>query len=108
MKLTKTRIQSGVILDASGTIGNWPFRRTVSYHVGINCDTIAVRDGQLVVQRRGRIVAIAESPDVPPSFVRMLRSALDALLHPRHARRTAADRLPGVRWEDFFRAPPRK
>jgi hypothetical protein len=58
--LEKTRSKNGMIVDAIGKIGTWPFRRTISYNAGVNCDSIAVVDGRLRVQRRGRCLAVAE------------------------------------------------
>ena len=78
--LDKTRSNLGVIVDAIGSTGYWPFRRTISYHVGINCDSISVQDGRLQVQRRGRTIAVAELIGTPSK---------------------------GIRWEDMLR-PRRK
>jgi len=93
---TRTRLAEGVIVDAAGWTGFWPFRRTVSYHVGINCDSIAMRDGRLDISRCGRTVAIAA-----------LRGGKGlrwtALLHPRHARASDEARGDAVRWEDLLR-----
>jgi hypothetical protein len=47
------------ISDVLGRIGTWPFRRDVSYHVGVNCDSIVVSAGKVIVQRRGRVIAAA-------------------------------------------------
>ena len=93
--LEKTRSRRGAIVDAVGNLGNWPFRRTISYHVGINCDSISVQDGRLQVQRRGRTIAVAELIGAP--------SLLARLLHPRHRREHAAG-TPGLKWEDMLRS----
>ena len=58
--LETTRSKNGKIVDAVGTTGTWPFRRTISYNAGVNCDSIAVIEGRLQVQRRGRCIAVAE------------------------------------------------
>ena len=99
--LDKTRSAKGRIVDAVGHLGNWPFRRTISYHIGVNCDTIEARDGHLYVLRRGRTIARAELPREPLTLRRLLRSSLDGLLHPRHAARDACGRE--ISLEDLIR-----
>jgi len=93
---TRTRLAQGAIVDAAGWTGYWPFRRAVSYHVGINCDSIALSEGLLQICRHGRTIALAE-----------LRAndgcRWSALLHPRHARTRAAAPDDTVRWEDLLR-----
>jgi len=76
--LARTRASQGSIDVASGWTGCWPFRRRVSYHVGVNCDSISQSDGRLYVHRRGWTIAIAELRPAPGC-------AWLALLHPRHA-----------------------
>ena len=71
--LEKTRSKNGIIVDAVGKTGTWPFRRTISYHVGVNCDAIAIVDGRLLVQRRGRGIAVAELIGAPSLLQRLLR-----------------------------------
>jgi hypothetical protein len=93
--LETTRSKAGLIVDAVGNLGNWPFRRGISYNVGINCDSIEARDGLLRVLRHGRTIAIAELP--PP--VSLLQRAWSALMHPRHA----AAQSSGAKWEDLLR-----
>jgi hypothetical protein len=78
--LVRTRAAQGAIADASGWTGCWPFRRRVSYHVGVNCDSISQSDGRLYVYRRGWTIAVAEAQEAP-------RRGWTALLHPRHAER---------------------
>lgn len=76
--LSRLRSAQGVIEDATGWTGRWPFRRPVSYHVGVNCDSIAQSDGHLYVYRRGWTIAVAE--------VRVSQKcSWSALLLPRHA-----------------------
>ncbi len=76
--LARTRTAQGAIADASGWTGCWPFRRRVSYHVGVNCDSIVLSDGQIYVYRRGWTIAVAEARQAP-------HCGWSALLHPRHA-----------------------
>jgi hypothetical protein len=102
--LEMTRSKQGVIVDAVGNLGNWPFRRTISYNVGVNCDAIEARDGLLRVLRHGRTIAAAELP--PP--VGLLRRAWSALLHPRHAAAQASARSSDPKWEDLLRPGRRK
>jgi hypothetical protein len=71
--LEQTRSKNGTIVDAVGKTGTWPFRRTISYNAGVNCDSIAVVDGRLQVQRRGRCIAIAEPTGAPSLLQRLLR-----------------------------------
>jgi len=97
--LEKSRSAQGAVTDVSGNLGNWPFRRVISYHVGVNCDAISTRDGYLYVHRCGRTIAIAEVPrrvGAVPRFLQFLRDRL----HPRHARRGTQD----MRWEDMLRS----
>jgi len=101
--LEKMRSTVGAITDVSGNLGNWPFRRTISYHVGVNCDAISVRDGHLYVQRRGRTIAVAEMPRRIGPLRRFAQFARDSLLHPRHARRQAGGGSQDVRWEELLR-----
>ena len=101
--LETTRSKKGVIVDAVGNLGNWPFRRTISYNVGVNCDAIEARDGVLRVLRHGRTVAIAEMP-LPLGLLRRLLGWCTALLHPRHARTGANGPSPRA-WEDLLRPP---
>ena len=99
--LEKTRSKRGAIVDAIGNLGNWPFRRTISYNVGVNCDAIEAGDGLLRVLRHGRTIAIAELP-LPVGFLRRLLNWCTSLLHPRHARKDAGG--PSSRtWEDLLR-----
>jgi hypothetical protein len=101
--LETTRSKKGVIVDAVGNLGNWPFRRTISYNVGVNCDAIEARDGLLRVLRHGRTVAIAELPP-PEGLLQRLLNWRTRLLHPRHARKCANG--PASRpWEDLLRPP---
>jgi hypothetical protein len=78
--LLRTHNAHGAIADASGWTGCWPFRRRVSYHVGVNCDSISQSDGRLYVRRRGWTIAVAELRPAPGH-------RWSALLHPRHAGR---------------------
>jgi hypothetical protein len=104
--LEETRSSEGSIIDAKGRTGIWPFRRAISYHVGVNCDSIAVRDDLLHVQRRGRTIAISGLLGAPSPLARLLRSARNALLHPRHASSQACGQTGGestpVRWEQLL------
>ena len=104
--LEETRSSEGAIIDAKGRTGCWPFRRTISYHVGVNCDSIAVRDDLLHVQRRGRTIATSELLGVPSPMWRLLRAGWEALLHPRHASKHACAQTSGesttVRWEQLL------
>ena len=80
--LARTRMILGAIVDAVGWTEFWPFRRPVSYHVGVNCDSIAEVDGRLLVYRRGRVIATADIP-------RHTKFNLAALLTPRPADKRA-------------------
>jgi len=95
--LDKTRSKRGVIVDAVGNLGNWPFRRTISYNVGVNCDAIEAGNGYLRVLRRGRTIAIAELPPAGSLLVRLFRR-IGELLHPRHA----TSQYSSARWEDLL------
>ena len=66
--LDRMRSAQGVIEDASGWTGRWPFRRAVSFHVGVNCDAISLNDGRLHVRRRGRVIAVAGFPGAGRRF----------------------------------------
>jgi hypothetical protein len=101
--LEETRSSEGSIIDAKGRIGFWPFRRAISYHVGVNCDAISIRDGRLNVLRRGRTIAFVELIGTPRPLARQWRAAWEALLHPRHAAKDAsAQSAPPVRWEQLL------
>lgn len=104
--LEETRSSEGAIVDARGSTGTWPLRRAISYHVGVNCDLISIRDGLLHVHRRGRTIATAELLGMAPSFARRLRTLCEALLHPRHASKRASAQPAGetgtVRWEQLL------
>lgn len=104
--LEETRSSECSIIDAKGRSGFWPFRRTVSYHVGVNCDLISIRDGLLRVQRHGLTVATARLPGASAPLARRLRAAWEALLHPRHASKQASAQASGeataVRWEQLL------
>jgi hypothetical protein len=104
----KIRSKPGTIVDVVGNLGNWPFRRTISYHVGINCDVIEVRDSYLRVQRRGRTIAIAEMPPRAGMLRRLLRHGWNALLHPRHAGASIAGHSQELRWEELLHPRRRK
>jgi len=106
--LEKIRSKLGAIVDVVGNLGNWPFRRTISYHVGVNCDAIEASDGYLRVQRRGRTIAIAEMPPRASLLRRLLRSGWHALLHPRHSLTSGAGHSQELRWEDMFHPRRRK
>ena len=101
--LERTRSKKGVIVDVVGNLGNWPFHRTISYNVGVNCDAIETRDGLLRVLRHGRTIALAELPP-PAGLFRRLLSWRPALLHPRHAPKATAGRSSRT-WEDLLRPP---
>ena len=81
--LARTRKAQDAIVDASGWAGCWPFRKRVSYHVGINCDSISLSDGRLYVRRRGWTIAVAEAQPARAC-------GWSALLHPRHAGKRAS------------------
>lgn len=87
--LEKTRSKGGRIVDAIGNLGNWPFRQTISYNVGVNCDSIEEGHGLLRVLRHGRTVAIAVLPP-PVGFFRRL-------LNWRAVARSSQS------WDDFLR-----
>lgn len=102
--LEKINSRRNAIVDVVGNLGNWPFRRTISYHVGVNCDSIEATNGFMRVRRRGRVIAVAELPPPAGLLRRFLRWSVQ-LLHPRHASGTAtAQSAP--QWEDLVR--PRK
>ena len=105
--LEETRSRLGAIVDAIGSTGYWPFRRTISYHIGINCDAITVQDDNLHVQRRGRTIAVAGLLGAPSPLSRLLRTGWQGLLHPRHARETADGQQPEIKWVDLLRSPRR-
>jgi hypothetical protein len=98
--LRETRSRLGAIVDAIGSTGQWPFRRTISYHVGVNCDAISIRDVHLYVQRCGRTIAVAVLPGAPKTLRRLMQSGWSALLHPRHA---PIGGSPEIKWEDLLR-----
>jgi len=104
--LEETCSSEGVIVDAKGRYGWWPFRRAVSYHVGVNCDAIYVRLDLLHVRRGCRSIATAELLGAPSPWPRRLRTSLAAMLHPRHASRKASaepeGKSPDVRWEHLL------
>jgi hypothetical protein len=101
--LEETRSSVGAIVDARGRTGWWPFRRAISYHVGVNCDSICVRDGRLHVERRGHTIATSELLGAPSPFARRLRAICVALLHPRHASKGAcAGESSSIRWEQLL------
>jgi len=78
--VSRTRAENGAIVDAAGWTGRWPFRRSISYHVGVNCDSITLGDGRVHVYRRGWTIAVGENrPNA--------RTRWTALLFPRHARK---------------------
>jgi len=106
--LENMRSTLGAITDVSGNLGNWPFRRVISYHVGVNCDAISVRDGHLYVQRRGRTIAVAAMPRRVGPLRRILQFLRNNLLHPRHARSQACGGSQDVRWEDMLRTRRQK
>ena len=104
----KIRSKLGAIVDVVGNLGNWPFRRTISYHVGVNCDAIEIRDGYLCVLRRGRTIAIGEMPPRRGFLQRLLRSGWNALRHPRHAATSIAGHSQQLRWEELLLPRRRK
>jgi hypothetical protein len=106
--LEKMRSTLGAVTDVSGNLGNWPFRRVISYHVGVNCDAISVRDGHVYVQRRGRTIAVAQMPPRVALVKRLLQFLRNGLLHPRHARSHAGGAMNDARWEDMLRPRRRK
>jgi hypothetical protein len=106
--LETTRSTLGAITDVTGNLGNWPFRRVISYHIGVNCDAISVRDGHLYVHRRGRTIAIAELPQRLGPLKRLLQFLRNGLLHPRHARGHAGSTPQDIRWEDMLRSRRQK
>ena len=77
------------ISDVEGRVGLWPFRRPVSFHVGVNCDAITAADDGVRMFRRGALIAFARY--APLAFRKLQVPKLDweQLLTPRHARRTA-------------------
>ena len=78
--VSRTKADGGAISDVAGRTHAWPFSRPLSYHVGINCDSIIVTDGQLLVYRWGRVIAAAPMPA-------KMKFSLGALLLPRHTRK---------------------
>lgn len=76
-RIGRARRERGVLLDVAGWTGHWPFRRWISYHVGVNCDAIDAEGGRVYVRRRGWTVAVADYP-------RPLWPTLMGLLFPRH------------------------
>jgi len=100
--LEKIRSTKDAITDVCGNLGNWPFRRTISYHIGVNCDAISIHDGHLYVKRCGRTIAIANLPR-PVGPLRRFLEFVRASLHPRHARRVTAGESLDMRWEDMLR-----
>jgi hypothetical protein len=75
----RTVRKEGVIVEVAGWLGRWPFRRKVSYHVGINCEVISAEAACIYVRRRGWTIAVGSSPEAR-GF------SWAAILLPRHAR----------------------
>lgn len=104
--LEETRSPKGSIVYAKGRAGLWPFRRAVSYHIGVNCDSICIMDDLLQIQRRGRTVATAERLGASSPLSRLMRAVCEALLHPRHASKSASAHRGGeaatVQWEQLL------
>jgi hypothetical protein len=91
LKFTITTCRFGVagISDVEGRVGLWPFRRPVSFHVGVNCDAITAADDGVRVLRRGALIACSRY--APLAFRKLQVTKLDweQLLTPRHTRRTS-------------------
>jgi len=77
--VARTRTENGGIVDAAGWTGSWPFRKRISFHVGINCDSIVQSDGLLYVYHHGWTIAVSATR-AKPGF------DWSALLYPRHGR----------------------
>jgi hypothetical protein len=92
-RITGCRFGVAGISDVEGRVGVWPFRRPVSFHVGVNCDAITAADDGVRVFRRGTLIAF--SPYTALAFRKLRAPTLDweQLLTPRHTRRTS----PAVR-----------
>ncbi|HUN68143.1 MAG TPA: hypothetical protein VMU46_05045, partial [Burkholderiales bacterium] len=75
-----------------------------SFHIGVNCDAIAVEGDQLHVRRRGRTIAVAALPAPGRGW----RQRWAVMLFPRHAGNEMSSRpsgapATGLQWEDLLR-----
>jgi hypothetical protein len=62
LKFRLTRLRQALlhgIDEAEGRTGIWPFRRTVQFRVGLNCDAIHIEGDRLVVWQDSRLIAVA-------------------------------------------------
>ena len=82
--LTQVRCADEAIVEVKGRSGFWPLRRPVRYKVGTNCDSITVRDGELLVWRDGSPIGAADLQH--PGAQRW-----GWLLFPRHMRNHRGD-----------------
>ena len=88
-RITGRRFGIAGISDVEGRVGLWPFRRPVSFHVGVNCDAITAADDGVRVFRRGALIAFSRYASL--AFRKLHAPKLDweRLLAPRHVRRTS-------------------
>ena len=85
--LTHLRCEQDVIVEAKGRNGFWPLRRPVRYRIGVNCDSITVGDGRLLVHRNGKLIGEADLQH--PGALRWAW-----LLHPRRSSENPKNRSP--------------
>jgi hypothetical protein len=93
LKITTYRFGVAGISDVEGRVGLWPFRRPVSFHVGVNCDAITAADDGVRVFRRGALIALSRYAPLAFRKLRAPKFDWELLLTPRHTRRTS----PAVR-----------
>lgn len=85
-RITGCKFDIAGISEVSGQVGFRPFKRPVSYHVGVNCDAIAAGDDGVRVYRRGALRAFSRYDSRMFARIGMPRLNWEALLTPRHAR----------------------
>lgn len=59
--LTAARSDDQGIREVEGRVGSWPFRRTLRFHVGANCDAIVSSETGVIVYGRGALIARTNS-----------------------------------------------
>jgi len=89
LKITTCRFGVAGISDVEGRVGLWPFRRPVSFHVGVNCDAVVGRGDGVRVLRRGALTAFSRYASLAIRKLRAPKLDWEQLLPPRHVRRTS-------------------